>query len=146
MASTNNCTGVCMTEMAKATQFCSRHRIQYILSNHIFVLNNSGRICHTNKVSKLETTRSWLHCLTCYYKSEHNCTPQGNRHTTYSLLQSPHSDQQLNVQQTNHPKIRNQIKTTWNLTGFRRRLCLRLLWPLNFWPSQYVPGWGTRVT
>ena len=26
----------------------------------------------------------------------------------------------------------------WNSTGCRRRLCLRLLWPLTFWPNQYV--------
>ena len=26
----------------------------------------------------------------------------------------------------------------WNSTGCRRRLCLRLLCPLTFWPNQYV--------
>ena len=44
------------------------------------------------------------------------------------------------------PKI--QRKTRWSSTGFRRRLCLRLLWPwpLTFWPNQNVSGAGTYMT
>ena len=34
----------------------------------------------------------------------------------------------------------------WNSTGCRRRLCLRLLWPLTFWPSYYISCAGTYMT
>ena len=34
----------------------------------------------------------------------------------------------------------------WNSTGCRRRLCLRLLWPLTFWRNQYVSCAGTYTT
>ena len=34
----------------------------------------------------------------------------------------------------------------WNSTGCHRRLCLRLLWHLTFWPNQYVSCAGTYVT
>ena len=34
----------------------------------------------------------------------------------------------------------------WNSTGCRRRLCIRLLWPLTFWPNPYVSCAGKYMT
>ena len=38
------------------------------------------------------------------------------------------------------------IQCRWNSTGCSRRLCLRLLWPLTFWPNQHVSCASTHMT
>ena len=37
-------------------------------------------------------------------------------------------------------------QSRWNSTGCHRRLCLRLLCPLTFWPNQYVSCASTYMT